>query len=153
VGGEPHWITAPVQRAGLGGPIKDVLTDAQRDWRGKVVKTLQQNYTGVGAVEELIRHEEPRLAAYNEHAIRELAARLGITTPIVRASDLAVNGRATDLLIAIVRAVGGAAYLAGGGAGGYQEDEQFAAAGIELIPQEFDAPHGLSALHQLLSPR
>jgi RimJ/RimL family protein N-acetyltransferase len=153
VGGEPHWITAPVQRAGIGGPIKDVLTDAQRDWRGKLVKTLQQNYAGVEAVEELVRHEEPRLAAYNEHAIRGLAPRLGITTPIVRASDLDVDGRATERLIAIVRAVGGAAYLAGGGAGGYQEDEQFAAAGVELIPQEFDAPHGLSVLHELLSPR
>jgi RimJ/RimL family protein N-acetyltransferase len=153
VGGEPRWITAPVQRAGIGGPIKDVLTDAQRDWRGKILKTLRQNYSGVDAVEELVGYEEPRLAAYNEHAIRRLAETLGIATPIVRASDLEVDGRATELLIGIVRAVGGGAYLAGGGAGGYQEDERFAAAGIELIPQDFQAPHGLSVLHQVLSPR
>ncbi len=69
----------------------------------------------------------------------------------MRASDLDVDGRATELLIDIVRAVGGGAYLAGGGAGGYQEDERFAASGIELIRQDFDAPHGLSIIHALLS--
>jgi len=153
VNGEPHWITAPVQRAGIGGPIADVVFDEQRDWRTKIVKTLQQNYAGVEAVEDLVRCGESRLAAYNEHAIRQLAAKLAIATPIVRASDLAVDGRASELLIAIVRAVGGGAYLAGGGAGGYQDDAAFAAAGIDLIPQEFDAPHGLSVLHELLARR
>jgi RimJ/RimL family protein N-acetyltransferase len=153
VGGEPRWITAPVQRGGIGGRILEVYFDRQRDWRDKIVKTLQQNYTGVETVEDLVRYDEPRLAPYNEHAIRRLADALGIDARIERASDLAVEGRATELLIAIVREVGGAAYLAGGGAGGYQEDEQFAAADIELIPQDFDAPHGLSVLHELLGPR
>jgi len=154
VGGEPHWITAPVQRAGIGGPIRDVLIDETRDWRSKVVKTLRQNYPGADAlplVEELVGNRAERLADYNEHAIRQLAGELEITTPLVRASELEVEGRATELLEAIVRAVGGAAYLAGGGAGGYQEDERFAAAGIELVPQDFEAPHGLSIVHALLS--
>ena len=154
VGGQPHWITAPVQRAGIGGPIRDVLVDEGRDWRAKIVRTLQQNYARAPAlplVEELVGQREQRLAAYNEHAIRRLAGELGTGTRIIRASELKVDGRATELLIAIVRAVGGAAYLAGGGAGGYQEDERFAASGIELIAQDFDAPHGLSILHSLLS--
>jgi hypothetical protein len=156
VGGEPHWITAPVQRAGIGGPIKAVLTDGQRDWRAKIARTLQQNYAGAEALplaEELIGNRDPHLATYNEHAIRRIAEALGITTPIVRASELDVDGRATELLIDILRAVGGAAYLEGGGARGYQDDAAFAAAGIEVIPQEFDAPHGLSVLHELLVRR
>jgi RimJ/RimL family protein N-acetyltransferase len=154
VGGTPHWITAPVQRAGIGGPIRDVLIDETRPWRSKVVKTLRQNYRRADAlalVEELVAHRDERLAGYNEHAIRRLAAVLTITTPIVRASDLAAEGRATELLIALVRAAGGSAYLAGGGAGGYQEDERFTAEGIEVLPQDFAAPHGLSVLHALLS--
>jgi RimJ/RimL family protein N-acetyltransferase len=153
VGGEPHWITAPVQRAGIGGPIKDVRFDDGRDWRTKIVRTLRQNYSGAEAVEQLVRHDDARLAAYNEHTIRRLAETLGIATEIVRASDLGAEGLATERLVNLVRAVGGAAYLAGGGAGGYQEDALFAAAGIELIPQDFDAPHGLSVLHSLLAPR
>jgi RimJ/RimL family protein N-acetyltransferase len=154
VGGKPHWITAPVQRDGIGGPIRDVLIDEGRDWRGKIVKTLRQNYSRAAAlplVEELVGYRDGRLARYNEHAIRRLAEAIGIRTPIVRASDLPVDGRATELLVDIVRAVGGAAYLAGGGAGGYQEDERFAANGIELTAQDFDAPHGLSIIHALLN--
>ncbi len=154
VGGEPRWMTAPVQRSGIGGPIRDVMIDETRDWRAKVVKTLRQNYPRADAlplVEELVGHRDERLAGYNEHAIRQVAAVLGMTTPIVRASDLAAAGRATELLIGLVRAVGGSAYLAGGGAGGYQEDDRFAATGIELLPQEFAAPHGLSVLHALLT--
>jgi RimJ/RimL family protein N-acetyltransferase len=154
VGGKPHWITAPVQRAGLGGPIRDVLIDETRDWRSKVVKTLHQNYARADALplaEELVGHGDERLASYNEYAIRRLAEELGITTPIVRASDLPVDGHATELLIALVRTAGGGAYLAGGGAGGYQEDERFAAEGIDVLPQDFVAPHGLSVLHALLS--
>jgi RimJ/RimL family protein N-acetyltransferase len=154
VGGQPHWITAPVQRAGIGGPIRDVLIDDGRDWRAKIIRMLQQNYSRAAAlplVEELVAHRDERLAAYNEHAIRRLAAEIGIGTRIVRASELAVDGRATQLLIDIVRAVGGAVYLAGGGAGGYQEDERFAENGIELVAQDFDAPHGLSIIHSLLS--
>jgi hypothetical protein len=131
-----------------------VLIDETRDWRAKVVKTLRQNYPRADAlpfVEELVSHESERLATYNEHAIRRLAETLGHTTTFVRASDLDVDGRATELLVDIVRAVGGTAYLSGGGAESYQKDELFAAHGIELTPQDFDAPHGLSILHALLT--
>jgi RimJ/RimL family protein N-acetyltransferase len=154
VGGEPRWITAPLRRATLSGPIHDVLIDETRDWRAKVIKTLRQNYPRADAlpfVEELVGYDSERLAAYNEHAIRRLAETLGHTTTIVLASDLDVEGRATGLLVDIVRAVGGTAYLAGGGAESYQQDERFGAHGIDLIPQDFDAPHGLSIIHALLT--
>lgn len=154
VGGKPHWITAPVQRAGIGGPIRQVRIDEGRDWREKIVKTLRQHYSGsphLPLVGELIGDREDRLAHYNEQAIRRLGDTLGITTAIVRASELNVRGSATELLVDIVRAVGGDAYLAGGGAGGYQQDERFAASGIDLISQDFNAPHGLSIIHALLS--
>jgi hypothetical protein len=131
-----------------------VLIDDGRDWRAKISRTLQQNYPRAAAlplVEELVAHRERRLAVYNEHAIRRLAEEVGIGTRMVRGSELGVEGRATGLLIDTVRAVGGAAYLSGAGAGGYQEDERFADSGIELIPQSFHAPHGLSIIHALLS--
>lgn len=157
VGGRPQWITAPLRRATLSGPIREVVIDETRDWRAKVVKTLQQNYpraTALPFVEELVGHDSERLAAYNEHAIRRLAETLGHSGTIVRASDLDVQGRATELLVDIVRALGGTAYLAGSGAGGYQENERFAAAGIELIAQDFTPPEsvgGLSVIHALLT--
>jgi RimJ/RimL family protein N-acetyltransferase len=162
VGGEPRWITAPIVRAGADGPIRNVLTDDQREWRSKLVKTLRTSYARANAfaeamplLEELIANPERRLAAYNEHAIRRLAEAIGASgTEIVRASELAVEGSATALLVDIVRTLGGTTYLAGDGAGGYQEDELFAANGIELVRQGFEPPEaagGLSVIHALLS--
>ena len=43
-------------------------------------------------------------------------------------------------MIAIVHSVGGTAYLAGGQASAYQEDEKFARAGLDLIYQDFQHP-------------
>jgi RimJ/RimL family protein N-acetyltransferase len=148
VGGRPHWITAPVRRSGIGGPIRDMLIEEGRDWRSNVVRTLRQSYSrapgtavAMPLLEELIGFPTERLTDFNEQAIRRLAHELGLTrAAIVRASDLAVEGRATRLLVDIVRAVGGTAYLAGGGAGGYQEDELFDESGIELVHQRFVPP-------------
>jgi len=42
--------------------------------------------------------------------------------------------------VAVVKAVGGTAYLCGGGAGGYQEDTKFLEAGLELRYQQFQHP-------------
>jgi RimJ/RimL family protein N-acetyltransferase len=162
VGGKPHWLTVPIRRALVGEPIREMLIDDERDWRAKMVKTLEQSYAHARAfdavmplIEQLIGYRSERLAEYNEQAIRRIAAELAVTdATIVRASDLGVEGKATRLLIDIVRAVDGTAYLAGGGAGGYQEDELFAEAGLGLVYQEFqppDAAGGLSVVHALLN--
>src|SRR5438270_95391 len=60
---------------------------------------------------------------------------------MLRASALGpAVGSGTDLLVALVQAVGGDAYLVGGGAVGYQEDAKFAAAGIALYRQDYRHP-------------
>ena len=89
----------------------------------------------------LIKNETENLADYNECAIRAVCAALGITqTRLVRASELNAEGEATDLLIDLVQKVGGTTYLCGGGAGGYQEDSKFAAAGVRLVYQNYRHP-------------
>ena len=50
------------------------------------------------------------------------------------------GGRATELLIALIRAVDGTAYLCGGGPGGYQDDASFADNGLGLVYQSFTHP-------------
>ena len=148
VSGQPHWITAPVRRLGSDMAIKEVLIDETRDWRAKAAKTLRMNYARSPAfaqtmplLEALIACDSERLAAFNEHAIRRLAAEVGLDrATIVRSSDLDVDGSSTRLLIEITRSVGGTGYLAGGGAGGYQEDPLFGETGVELLYQRFEPP-------------
>jgi hypothetical protein len=149
VNGEPTWLTAPIDRAYHGTrTIREMrLRDDDGRWRETALKTLRSTYGRApffdaiqAELEPLLLDRTVELAVYNERAIRRLCELLGLETPVVRSSELAAEGSGTDLLVALVRASGGDAYLAGGGAAGYQEDEKFAAAGIELRHQAYAPP-------------
>lgn len=142
--GEARWITCPLRRMPLGSPIAAALIDDSQPWRGKLMKTLEANYrrapgyeAAMALIAPLLTADEDRLAAFNVAAIRSMAAHLGLTARFALQSELPHEGSATDLLISLVKAAGGDAYLAGGGAGGYQEDEKFSAAGVDLVKQGF----------------
>jgi hypothetical protein len=150
VSGEPQWVTAPVVRSYHGTlPIAEVLLDESTLWRDKLWRTIETNYgsaTHFAEMRELIgplvAFQSGLLAEYNENAVRTIAEALGITASvrIAKGTELHAEGKATDLLISMVAKVGGNAYLAGGGAEGYQEDEKFTVAGMGLIRQEFEHP-------------
>ena len=148
--GKPGWATCPVKRAPLGTPIKAIEIDDHQPWRKKLVKTLRSSYAGsprhpaaLALLEPLILSEQNNLATYNMTAIRDLAAALRLEAQFLRQSALDVPGRSTELLVNIVKAVGGTAYLSGGGAGGYQDDGLFERAGIDLLMQRFTPrPYG-----------
>ena len=148
VNGEPAWMTVPIDRAYHGvRTVSEMKIGADTVWRTKMLRTIEHSYRRAPHFAELyprleswIGNPTSDLAEYNLSAIREICESLGLRTPIVLGSSLEVDGRATDLLIRMVGAVGGTAYLAGGGAAGYQEDDKFREAGIELIYQEFQHP-------------
>ena len=147
---EARWITCPIQRLALGAPICQATIDDSQPWRDKLLRTLQANYAraprfsaAMALLEPLIRFPQTNLAAFNINAITSIATHLGLEVRFVRQSDLPQEGKATSLLISLVKAVGGAGYLAGGGAGGYQEDNLFEEAGLELAYQKFvPMPYG-----------
>jgi hypothetical protein len=149
VNGRPEWVTMPVVRAHHGvRAINEMQIDNSAPWRNKVLSVLRTNYGHAPhfdqvfpILEELVENPTDRVADYNQSVIKTLTTRLGLDSPkLVVASTLDVEGQATDLLIAIVRAVEGTAYLCGGGAAEYQEDAKFAAAGLDLIYQNFQHP-------------
>ena len=71
----------------------------------------------------------------------------GITTPMVRASTLGLEGQKTDRLIAMCKAVGARAYLSGGGGStDYLDSEQMGRAGVGVIWQHFEHPVLCAAL-------
>jgi hypothetical protein len=148
VNGKVAWTTMPVVRS-YGG-VRLIRDMAIRDapWRGKFLQALRQSYgrapyfdTIYPFVEELTNHPADRVADFNFFAIRALSQYIGLDpSKLVSGSTLEVKGKATDLLIAIVEAVGGTAYLCGAGAAGYQDDEKFAAEGLAVIYQDFRHP-------------
>jgi len=143
--GEARWATCHVKSKARGNPILDAEINDDQFWRVKLLKTLDANYRKAPCYDETMKKLEPlfkspqtNLASFNIAAIKVIAAKLGISTPLVRQSELPHKGQATELLISLVKAAGGDAYLAGGGAGGYQQDELFAANGVRLEYQGFE---------------
>jgi hypothetical protein len=148
VNGEPAWMTVPIVRAYHGmRTVREMKMSADPVWRTKMLRTIEHSYRRAPhfsdvfpRLEQWIGNPTDELAGYNLAAINDICKSLGLQTPIVLGSALAMEGRATDLLIRMVHAVDGTAYLAGGGTAGYQEDDKFREAGIELIYQEFQHP-------------
>ncbi len=146
--GRARWVTVPIVRAYHGVRVIRDMKINGTSWRASVLQTIRSAYGRAAHfkavfpfVAELINTPTDELAEYNLTAIRALTTALGLDPArLVVGSTLMTEGKATDLLIAIVKAVGGTAYLCGGGATEYQQDEKFVAAGIELIYQNFRHP-------------
>jgi hypothetical protein len=147
--GQAAWTTMPIVRS-YSGPrdIKDIKIDQSKIWQAKLLKTIEANYRRAPFFEvvfplisSLLNNPTDCLTTYNLSAITALSTTLGLdTSKLVIGSTLAVHESGTDLLISMVKAVDGTAYLCGGGAEGYQEDDKFGRQGIELIYQHFRHP-------------
>lgn len=152
VGGKPDWVTMPVERNFHGTRlISDMKINNNVPWRKQLLKTIHTNYSrkpfykeALQLIEDLINNPTNYLAEFNMNAIMAIAKRLKMDgRKIIFSSTFNVEGKGTDLLIALVKQVGGNVYLSGGGAAGYQEDNKFAMAGIELRYQCFNHPNYL----------
>lgn len=149
VGGQAAWVTMPVVRAYHGvRRIDEMRIDETTAWRAKLLKTIETNYRPAPHfaevfpfISELVKNPTDDVAHYNVSAITALCEALRLdASRLVLGSTLKVEGAATELLISMVKAVGGATYLCGGGAEGYQEDEKFAEGGVGLTYQSFNHP-------------
>lgn len=143
----PFWLNCPVVREHGPQIIQDVKLDNKSGWRAQRIKTIEYNYKRAAFFDEvfdfvrsLVMYETDGLADYNISNTLAICDKLGIKCKYVPQSILDTSQSATDLLIEITRKVQGTAYLCGGGAGGYQEDEKFEQGGIELIYQNFQHP-------------
>lgn len=147
VQGKPAWVGCRVLRKHGAQLIKDVIINDSYPWREKLLKTLEFNYKRTPYYREVIQWLEPsinknitNLAEYNILSIKEVCNILKINREFITQSQLNVENNSTELLIEITKKVRGTAYLCGGGASGYQEDDKFMAANIELVYQDFQHP-------------
>lgn len=149
VGGEPRWVTVPVERAFHGTrSVRETRIDTGKPWREEITRTLVASYGRapyfdevMPVVEEALAGDVDRIAVLDEQAIRCFAEVMALdASRIVRQSDLGVTGTGTELLVALCGAAGGSAYLSGDGAGGYLDEEAFATAGVGLVYQRFVSP-------------
>jgi hypothetical protein len=149
INGEARWMTAPIDRSHHGYKnINEILFDDRQQWREALVRTVHGSYRraprfteSMPLLEPLILNPETHLARYNESAIRTLLSALNVDTGKVHvASAMTATGSSNELLIGLTKELDGAAYMCGGGADGYQDDQLFERAGVRVIYQNFQHP-------------
>lgn len=97
--GRDQLITFPLKKGAHRSRINEkVFSDDFPDQMEKLLRVIRSAYAKAPRFKEVfpfleavIRNPEPNLAKYAEHSIKELCGYLGITTPIVVSTDLAIN--------------------------------------------------------------
>lgn len=143
------WLTVPVIIKGrFGQLIRDVEINSSVDWRKKHLGTLEANYRKAKYFEPIFQGLETiysvndwiNLCELNIMLLEWALSILGLKKNLVRASDLNLEGESTQLLIDIIKELGGDTYLSGFGGANYQEEELFEKAGITLTYYDFKHP-------------
>jgi hypothetical protein len=145
------YLTLPVRTAGrLGQRIADVeLTgDAPIE---KILRTIQQNYSRAAYFSRyfddfaaVLRESAApgMLARLNVDIIGWLAGQLGIATPRIHASELAVDGKRGALVAKLCERVGATRYVSPAGAEDYllEDRVEFESRGIAVELQVYEHP-------------
>lgn len=165
-----QWLTVPVLWKGKSGQkIQDVQINPRSNDLAKHVKTIEQAYSKapfqkayIGELSALLSGSHSFLADLNTALIRWFCEKLGIRTPLVKSSELNLEGERVERLIHLCRAVQATRYLSTPGSKVYiDENNLFEPNRIELVYHRFAHPvyrqlHGefvpyLSALDVLLN--
>jgi hypothetical protein len=151
-GGEARWLsiplTRPVERGRIGVPIREMtISNADPQVLPKCLASIRHAYAGAAhfaeyfpLVEQYFTAADDNLMRRNMRFIEAVLTLLGIRTRLIYSSALGTQSRSTQLLVDLLRAVGATTYRCGGGAQSYQQDELFAAAGIELEYNSYTQP-------------
>jgi hypothetical protein len=148
---ELEWLTVPAIVSGRRHQAIRDVEFADPRFLQRHVTSIRHAYTSapffaalVDQLEEVLRRgaDSRHLSALNEAIIVWLAGLLGIATPIVRASNLHIDGRRSDLLAMICQRLGATRYLSPPGSVGYLADERgaFEKRGIAIEIQCFEHP-------------
>lgn len=144
------WLTVPVITKGVlyTTRLREITIDNRQNWRAKHRKALDINYRKAPFYErcreyfdDCYRREWERLSDLCCDMLRFFLNALGITTRIVKSSELpAFTSSKSDLILAICRALGATAYMSGALGRDYITIGDFGAAGIEVTFQDYRHP-------------
>jgi hypothetical protein len=143
------WLTVPVRSEALSNLlIKDTQISDKDNWRKKHLRTLEMSYKRAKFFDQIYNKIEKiyyktdwdNLCMLNISLLEMALDELNLKTKLIRASDLDVEGKSTQLLINIIKQLGGSTYLSGYGGKKYQEENLFEESGIKLKYYDFVSP-------------
>ena len=143
------WLTVGVLTKGHRGQlISEVEINNGVAWNKVHKKSIFQNYSKAAYFEKyspffehIYDSDWGKLADLNEALIKLICKLLGIKDiKFIRASELAVSGTETRLLMNICKEVGADTYLSGFGGKKYMDEKAFEQTGISLRYYDFKYP-------------
>jgi len=143
-----QWLSLPIQTKGKREQsCAEAELQNEQDWARKHWKAIEYNYRLAphftaysGAFRDIYSREWTHLTPLAAEVIRTLCAAFDITTPIDIASDHAVNGESTGLVIAVCKHYGASRYLSGVHGRDYLDSTALTAANVAIEYQDFAHP-------------
>ena len=142
-----RWISLSVKSAPRDTPIREIELSEKVDWRKDHINLLRENYRKslyfaeiFPEIEQLYAYPYTKLSDFNRASIELLMRLFDIRIETVAATSLSPQGKSNELLVDILKKIGADRYLSGPGARAYFRPEPFAAAGVEVLWQDFRHP-------------
>ena len=152
----PLWLTVPVRVKGRYHQLIKDVEIADRDWAERHWRSIELAYrraAGFAAhgafIQSLLEKcaAMDALSAVNRFLIEQIAAALGISTPIIDSSALGhVEGRSENLLH-LCQTLGGTTYLSGPAARSYLDETLFKQAGVGVRYMDYTGYPEYPQLH------
>jgi hypothetical protein len=147
------WISVPVEDPHDYIMYAKISEKGQSKWKQQLIHEIQASYGRAKffskyfpGLKQIIDCSNDSLIDFNMQVIDYLRRAFGITTPIIRASELGLKpehyqkSNASEDLAAICRALGGDVYLSGAGGKGYLDLTPFERDGIGVRYQDYQHP-------------
>ena len=166
--GEEQWLTVPVKLKGhIQTTIKEIEINEQVDWRRIYWGRLNNSYckhpfykTYSVKLYEIIHQHNSNLRELNKDLIDLFRDILGIKNQLIWASDLCIHNKRTELIIEIVKTLGGETYISGPDGAKYLDLDLFEKENIRVLYHNFSPPkydalngfiYGLSTLDIIMN--
>ena len=154
-----QWLSVPVQSKGKRDQlICEVELDKSSGFAATHRRSIEMSYAKTPHFKQfadtllpLLDNSSPLLADLTIGLILQLKARLGITTRVLRSSELDVSGAKADLLASLCKQLDATTYVSPPGSKEYlDESDAFAKIGISLQYFEFKHPEYLQPFGDFL---
>jgi hypothetical protein len=139
----PVWLTVPINKAHKFSPNRLVEINNNLPWRQDHWKKILVSYANAkffslyGDLENVYQKEWSNLFELNLDTIKKTMEWLGIRIPVIKESDLHIEGESTVRLVNICRSLGADSYVSGIGGKGYLEEKLFEENHLKLEYQNY----------------
>lgn len=143
-----QWIGVPVKTIGhMGNILRDTEIANDNKWKNKYLKTIQLSYAKHPYFEEIfailedsLSFETNKLVDINISIFKSFADKMDIRPKFIRASELNVQGKKSDLVLDICKAVGATTYISGPSGRDYMNLESYKQANIDVKFNDYNHP-------------